>query len=92
MTQNQIGDLATDFTLLSQDNTPVSLRDFRGEWLALYFYPKDNTPICTKEACAFRDAYGDLKALNTAVIGVSADSPASHRQFAETHKLPFTLS
>jgi thioredoxin-dependent peroxiredoxin len=85
------GDLAPDFTTTAQDDTKVSLSDFRGRNVVLYFYPRDNTPGCTKEACAFRDEFAAFKAKGAAVLGVSVDSAASHSKFAEKHKLPFTL-
>ena len=79
----QPGAIAPDFTLPNQDGVPVSLRDFRGKQVVLYFYPKDNTPGCTRQACAF--------ALDAVVIGISKDSPASHQRFAEKYSLPFLL-
>ena len=79
----QPGAIAPDFTLPNQDGVPVSLRDFRGKQVVLYFYPKDNTPGCTRQACAFAGAYGEFAALDAVVIGISKDSPASHQRFAE---------
>ena len=73
------------------DGVPVSLRDFRGKQVVLYFYPKDNTPGCTRQACAFAGAYGEFAALDAVVIGISKDSPASHQRFAEKYSLPFLL-
>jgi len=87
----QVGALAPDFTLPDQQGTPRKLSDYRGKWVVLYFYPKDETPGCTKEACAFRDDWQQLTALNAQVIGVSVDDPASHAQFASKHQLPFLL-
>lgn len=88
----QVGDAAPDFTLPSQFGTPVSLRDFLGKTaIVLYFYPKDNTSVCTAEACAFRDSYGAFKDVGAEVIGISSDSVESHRQFAAAHHLPFLL-
>ena len=87
----KIGDQAPDFKLPNQDEKDISLSDFAGEWLVLYFYPKDNTPGCTKEACDFSDALPDFSGLNATVIGVSADSPASHRRFIDKYKLGITL-
>ncbi len=87
----QPGDTAPDFTLPDQDGNPVSLSQFRGRKVVLYFYPKDNTPGCTKEACAFRDAMSDLTAKGMVVLGVSTDSPESHRKFIAKHNLNFTL-
>ena len=82
---------APDFTLPDAAGTPHSLADFRGQWVVLYFYPRDNTPGCTRQACAFAGAYEDFKALDAVVIGVSKDSAASHQKFAEKHGLPFLL-
>lgn len=87
----QSGAIAPDFTLPNQDGVPVSLRDFRGKHVVLYFYPKDNTPGCTRQACAFAGAYGEFAALDAVVIGISKDSPASHQRFAEKYSLPFLL-
>jgi peroxiredoxin Q/BCP len=87
-----VGRLAPDFSLPRQDGTPVRLSDYRGKSaVVLYFYPKDNTAGCTAEACAFRDSYEVFKEAGAEVIGVSADSPESHRQFAGQHRLPFVL-
>ena len=86
-----IGMKAPDFTLPDQDGTPVSLSDFRGKKVVLYFYPKDNTPGCSRQACAFAAAYEGFRAKNVAVIGVSKDSVASHVKFAEKYNLPFRL-
>ncbi len=88
----QVGDTAPDFTLPSQSGQPVSLKDFIGKKsVVLYFYPKDDTPGCTSEACAFRDSYEVFKDAGAEVIGVSDDSPASHQKFAAKYKLPFIL-
>lgn len=88
----KVGDTAPDFTLPSQTGTPVSLHDFRGKKaVVLYFYPKDDTPGCTTQSCAFRDKYEAFKDAGAEVIGVSGDSLASHQQFATKHNLPFTL-
>src|SRR3989442_5270166 len=88
----QVGDLASDFTLLNQSSGPVSLGDFLGkQHIVLYFYPKDNTSLCTEEACAFRDSYEVFKDAGAEVIGVSSDSVESHQQFAKEHQLPFIL-
>lgn len=85
------GDVAPDFTALDATGGTVSLSDLRGNKIALYFYPKDDTPGCTKEACSFRDAFQKLKRAGVKVIGVSPDSPASHQKFASKYQLSFTL-
>lgn len=86
------GEKAPDFTLPDQSGNEVSLSDFHGKKsVVLYFYPKDDTPGCTRESCAFRDAYEDLTDAGAEVIGVSSDSPESHRKFAERRRLPFSL-
>lgn len=88
----KIGDTAPDFSLLSQSGSSVSLKDFLGKKsVVLYFYPKDDTPGCTKEACAFRDSYEVFRDAGAEVIGVSEDSPDSHQKFATKYQLPFTL-
>lgn len=86
-----IGSHAPDFTLPDQDGAMHSLSDYLGRWVLLYFYPKDDTPGCTKEACMIRDAFPDFEKLNCVVLGISVDSVASHKKFAEKHHLPFTL-
>lgn len=85
------GDKAPDFTATSQDGDQVSLSDFRGKPVVLYFYPRDDTPGCTKEACAFRDEFAQFRKLGAVVLGVSTDSAESHSKFAKKFKLPFTL-
>ena len=85
------GDLAPDFTLPGKDGEPVTLSSFRGEKVVLYFYPKDNTPGCTRQACAFAAAYSGFREKNAVVIGISRDSTASHQKFAEKYDLPFIL-
>jgi peroxiredoxin Q/BCP len=88
----QVGDPAPDFTLTAHDGRRVSLADFKGRQpLVVFFYPADNTPICTKEACSFRDAYEEFVQAGAAVIGVSGDSDVSHRSFAERQRLPYQL-
>lgn len=87
----EAGTKAPDFTLPDKDGNMISLSDFRGKKVVLYFYPKDNTPGCTKQACAFAGAYDAFKNGNVAVIGVSRDSTASHQKFAEKYNLPFIL-
>ena len=86
-----IGDKAPDFTLCDKNGSPVSLSDFLGKKVVVYFYPKDNTPGCTKQACAFAGAYQEFKSKNVEVIGISKDSIASHVKFAEKYDLPFVL-
>lgn len=85
------GDKAPEFTLKDQDEQDVSLSDFKGRWVVLYFYPKDNTSGCTKEACDFTERLPDFRGLDAVVLGVSPDSPASHRRFREKHGLKITL-
>ncbi|CBN58938.1 MULTISPECIES: peroxiredoxin [Kamptonema] len=88
----KVGETAPDFTLPSQTGSPVSLKDFRGKKsVVVYFYPKDDTPGCTAEACAFRDSYEVFSDAGAEVIGISEDSQQSHQQFAAKHNLPFTL-
>ena len=87
----EAGTKAPAFTLPDQDGSPVSLSDFAGKKVVLYFYPKDSTPGCTRQACAFAAAYGEFERLGVNVIGVSKDSAASHRKFADKHSLPFLL-
>lgn len=88
----KVGDQAPDFTLPSQSGELVSLSDFLGKkWVILYFYPKDYTLGCTKEACSFRDHYKILQEAGAEVIGISSDSVESHGHFARDHNLPFTL-
>ena len=87
----EVGTKAPEFTLLDKDGNAVSLTDFTGKKVVLYFYPKDNTPGCTRQACAFARAYEEFKHLDVAVIGISKDSAASHQKFAEKHELPFVL-
>lgn len=87
----KIGDMAPDFSLLSDQNEKISLRDLRGKKVVLFFYPKDNTPGCTKEACDFRDSIPAFQTQNTVIIGISKDSVKSHQKFKEKYALPFTL-
>ncbi|WP_374400085.1 peroxiredoxin [Niveibacterium sp.] len=82
---------APGFTLPDQDGAMHALADYRGKWLVLYFYPKNDTPGCTTEACNFRDGYGQIKMLGAQVLGISVDDTASHLAFAKKYKLPFTL-
>lgn len=92
MAKLSIGDPAPEFSATTQDGQRISLADFRGRrGIVLFFYPKDGTPICTKEACAFRDSYEKFLAAGAEVIGVSGDSTESHRAFSERHQLAFPL-
>lgn len=85
------GKAAPAFTLPDADGGKVSLKDLKGRDVVVYFYPKDDTPGCTKEACGFRDLWRQLRAIGVAVLGVSPDDGASHRRFVSKYKLPFTL-
>ena len=87
----KVGEAAPDFKLPDQDGNTRQLRDFAGKWLVLYFYPKDDTPGCTQEACAFRDDMHKLTALGAQVVGISVDDGASHAGFAKKYHLPFPL-
>lgn len=87
----EVGVKAPEFALQDQNGNTVRLKDFAGKKVVLYFYPKDNTPGCTRQACAFASAYAGFKALDAVVIGVSKDSTASHVKFAEKYALPFIL-
>jgi peroxiredoxin Q/BCP len=85
------GTAAPDFSAPNQDGKIVKLSDYKGKFVLMYFYPKDDTPGCTKEACDFRDKYGEIRALNTTVLGVSRQDAKSHQAFIAKHKLPFDL-
>ena len=87
----EVGKKAPAFSLPDQDGKPVTLSSFKGKPVVLYFYPKDDTPGCTQEACDFRDAYAALKKAGAVVLGVSPDDSKSHGKFAGKHRLPFTL-
>ncbi len=87
----KVGDKAPDFSLPDAYGNVVSLKDFKGKKLVLYFYPKDDTPGCTKESCSFRDNLARVKSKGAEIIGMSADSVKSHAKFAEKYELPFTL-
>ena len=87
----ELGSKAPAFTLPDQNGNPVSLSDFAGKKVVLYFYPKDNTPGCTRQACAFAQSFDEFKNLDAVVIGISKDSIASHVKFAEKFELPFIL-
>lgn len=85
------GSIAPDFTLLDQDGKPHTLSGYRGKWVLIYFYPKDDTPGCTKQACSVRDAKTDFQKMKTVVLGISADTVQSHKKFAQKHQLSFPL-
>ena len=87
----KVGDIAPNFTLKDKDGKDVSLSDFIGSKVVLYFYPKDNTPGCTRQACAFAGAYSEFEKRGIRIIGVSKDSQSSHARFAEKYSLPFIL-
>ena len=87
----EVGTKAPDFCLPNQDEVEICLRDLKGKWIALYFYPKDNTPGCTKEACDFTEQEPRFESLDAVILGVSADSPKRHRNFIEKHDLGITL-
>ncbi len=91
MSKLTIGDLAPGFYSLDQDGHPISLEDFKGKKVALYFYPKDDTPGCTAQACNLRDNHSDLQAAGYVVLGVSPDSVKSHKKFETKYELPFRL-
>lgn len=86
-----VGDIAPDFSLRDQSGTTRSLAAYRGKWVVLYFYPKDDTPGCTTEACQFRDDYFQAKKLGAEILGVSIDNTDSHAAFAKKYSLPFPL-
>lgn len=87
----QEGTMASDFTLENQNGEKVSMSDFRGKKVVVYFYSRDNTAGCTKQACAFAAGYGEFQAMNVPVIGISKDTAASHGKFAAKYELPFIL-
>src|SRR6516164_2404418 len=91
MAELKVGQKAPDFTLADDSGKTVKLSDFKGKKVVLYFYPKDMTPGCTKEACGFRDDYAELKKRGVEVVGVSVDDQALHQKFTEKYSLPFTL-
>lgn len=86
-----VGDKAPGFTVLSDENKPINLADFKQQNVLLYFYPKDDTPGCTKEACNFRDTVQQFSKKNTVILGVSKDTAAKHQKFKTKYQLPFTL-
>lgn len=87
----EVGMNAPDFSLSDQNHNLVSLKDFLGKKIVLYFYPKDNTPGCTRQACEFRDSYSEFQSKDIVVIGISKDSVKSHQKFIENYNLPFIL-
>jgi len=87
----KVGEIVSDFCLPNQDEEEICLRDIKGRWIVLYFYPKDNTPGCTTEACDFTEALPDFDGLEAIVLGVSPDSPEKHRKFIEKKELKITL-
>ena len=92
MSAIKIGDLAPDISAVDQDGQPLKLSEYRGrQAVVIFFYPADDSPICTKEACSFRDAYEEFVDAGAAVIGISGDDLDSHQQFASKHRLPFHL-
>lgn len=88
---NSLMKKAPNFCLNDQDNNQHCLMDYSGQWVLVYFYPKDDTPGCTKEACALRDSWAEFKKFNAVVLGISGDSVASHKKFKEKYNLPFPL-
>lgn len=91
MSNLEIGSLAPSFVLPDQNGKTHQLADYGGKWLLLYFYPKDNTPGCTVEACTIRDSWDEFAKLNSVVLGISADNVSSHQKFATKHSLPFPI-
>lgn len=91
MKMRDAGKKAPNFKLPDQDGKTHSLKDYAGTWLLIYFYPKDDTPGCTIEACTIRDQFKDFKKIGAVVVGVSTDSVKSHKKFADAYELPFTL-
>jgi thioredoxin-dependent peroxiredoxin len=91
MPELKVGDLAPDFETVNDQNEKVKLSDFRGKKVVLYFYPKDNTPGCTQQACGFRDSYPQIQEKDAVVLGVSPDSAKSHTSFRSKFELPFPL-
>jgi peroxiredoxin Q/BCP len=91
MAEVERGEMAPDFQLMDQNGATHSLAKYRGRWVVLYFYPKDDTPGCTKEACEFRDDHDRLAEMGVALLGVSTDNIESHQAFAEKYHLPFPL-
>ena len=91
MAELQVGDMAPEFEAVTDEGKSVTLKDYRGKRVILYFYPKDDTPGCTTQACNFRDSYADIEEQNAVVLGVSPDDSQSHQKFKTKYDLPFTL-
>lgn len=91
MAELKIGDLAPDFEATTDSGERIKLSDYRGKRVVVYFYPKDDTPGCTTQACSFRDNYAEIEEQNAVVLGISPDDQASHRKFKTKYNLPFTL-
>lgn len=91
MAELKVGEMAPDFSTTTDEGKPVKLSDFRGKRVILYFYPKDDTPGCTKQACSFRDSYAEIEKKNAVVLGVSPDDAESHAKFKSKYNLPFPL-
>jgi len=91
MSRLNIGHKAPDFSLLDNNNKKHNLSDYQNQWLILFFYPKDNTPGCTIEACQFRNDYAEISAMNTKILGINTDSSESHVKFIDKQQLPFPL-
>ncbi|WP_284643786.1 thioredoxin-dependent thiol peroxidase [Paenibacillus silviterrae] len=91
MAQVEVGKQVPNFTLPASNGEEVSLEQYRGQKVVIYFYPQDNTPTCTQESCDFRDYHGDYRKLNTAVLGISPDKLSSHDKFIAKYELPFLL-
>lgn len=91
MEMPKVGSPAPRFSLPDQEGVVHTLAEYAGKWVLLYFYPKDDTPGCTIEACALRDQFKDFESIGAVVVGISTDSAASHKKFADTYELPFTL-
>jgi peroxiredoxin Q/BCP len=87
----EINDKAPEFTALDQNGEKVSLKDFKGKWVVLYFYPRADTPGCTREACGFRDSFAKIKSTGAVLVGVSPDQPTAQKKFEEKYSLPFKL-
>ena len=87
----EVNDKAPDFNSLDQDGNKIALKDYKGKWVVLYFYPRADTPGCTIEACSFRDSFKRVEAIGAVVLGVSPDTPAAQKKFVDKFDLPFTL-